>query len=125
MIYKKGHLEKAIALVGGGDGVVRGRWKRKVGFTRGFLFVFFCLFVWLVGWFGLVPSSPRNRATLCSSDCPGTHYVDHQAGLELHLLLTPSLFECWDFRCVPPLCVKVVFLKEIIVAVTAWLGSAH
>jgi hypothetical protein len=33
----------------------------------------------LVGWFGLVF---RDRVSLCSPGCPGTHSVD-QAGLEL------------------------------------------
>jgi hypothetical protein len=39
------------------------------------LVIGFCLFVW----FGLVF---RDRVSLCSPDCPGTHSVD-QAGLEL------------------------------------------
>ena len=45
-----------------------------------FCFVFFvCLF--------------RDRVSLCSPGCPGTHSVD-QAGLELRNLLLPS--KCWD-----------------------------
>jgi hypothetical protein len=48
-------------------------------------FWFFCLFVWvlvLVWFFGVFCFVFRDRVSLCSSDCPGTHYVD-QAGLEL------------------------------------------
>jgi hypothetical protein len=40
----------------------------------GFFFLFVCLF-----WFGLVF---RDRVSLCSPGCPGTHSVD-QAGLEI------------------------------------------
>jgi hypothetical protein len=36
----------------------------------------------------------QDRVSLCSPDCPGTHFID-QAGLELeiHLPLPPK---CWD-----------------------------
>ena len=53
----------------------------------GFLFVF-CLFVclvgWLVGWVFVVVVVVLffDRASLCSSGCPGTHFVD-QADFEL------------------------------------------
>jgi hypothetical protein len=40
------------------------------------------LFVCLVGWLVLVF---RDRVSLCSPGCPGTHFVD-QAGLELRNL---------------------------------------
>jgi hypothetical protein len=38
----------------------------------------FCLF----GWF-LFVCLFQDRVSLCSPGCPGTHFVDHQAGLEL------------------------------------------
>jgi hypothetical protein len=45
-------------------------------------FVFFvCLFVCFLVFFGVVVIF-RDRVSLCSSGCPGTHFVD-QAGLEL------------------------------------------
>jgi hypothetical protein len=47
------------------------------------------LFVCLVGWLVF-----RDRVSLCSSGCPGTHSVD-QAGLELRNPL-PLPPECWD-----------------------------
>jgi hypothetical protein len=52
--------------------------------------VWFWLVGWLVGWFfGFF----RDRVSLCSPGCPGTHFVD-QAGLEseIHLPLPPK---CW------------------------------
>jgi hypothetical protein len=42
-------------------------------------------------WFGLVY---RDRVSLCSPGCPGTHSVD-QAGLELRNPPASAL-ECWD-----------------------------
>ena len=68
-----------------------------------FCFVFFCfglvwfglvcfvLFWFVLVWFGLVWFGLvwflvfRDRVSLCSSGCPGTHFVD-QAGLELRNL---------------------------------------
>jgi hypothetical protein len=47
-------------------------------FVVGLFFVFF-VFVFGLVWFGLVF---RDRVSLCSPGCPGTHSVD-QAGLEL------------------------------------------
>jgi hypothetical protein len=42
--------------------------------------LFVCLVGWLVGW--LVGLVFRDRVSLCSPGCPGTHSVD-QTGLEL------------------------------------------
>jgi hypothetical protein len=53
--------------------------------TRCFYFVFVFLFVCLFF---------RDRVSLCSPDCPGTHSVD-QAGLELR---NPLSSKCWDYR---------------------------
>jgi hypothetical protein len=36
----------------------------------------------MVGWIFSTPPPPRDRVSLCSPGCPGTHSVD-QAGLEL------------------------------------------
>jgi hypothetical protein len=46
-----------------------------------------CLFGCLVGWFGFF----RDRVSLCSPGCPGTHFVD-QAGLKLRNL--PASASC-------------------------------
>jgi hypothetical protein len=44
--------------------------------------VFICT-VWLVGWLvGWLVLVCRDRVSLCSPGCPGTHFVD-QAGLKL------------------------------------------
>jgi hypothetical protein len=53
-----------------------------------------------------LPSSPpppppsfwclHNTVSLCSSGCPGTHYV--QAGLELTEIHLPLTLECWYRR---------------------------
>jgi hypothetical protein len=64
--------------------------------------IFFCLFVFLFFWFF------RDRVSLYSPGCPGTHFVD-QAGLELRnppasasrvlglkACTTMSGFFCWD-----------------------------
>ena len=56
-----------------------------------FLFLFVCfvlLFVCLFYFF-------RDRVSLCSLGCPGTHSVD-QAGLELRDLPVSRPTECWD-----------------------------
>jgi hypothetical protein len=44
--------------------------------------IFVCLLVCLVSWFCFVFVFFRDRVSLCSPGCPGTHSVD-QAGLEL------------------------------------------
>ena len=45
--------------------------------------IYACLFVCLVGWLvGWLVWFFRDRVSLYSSGCPGTHFVD-QAGLEL------------------------------------------
>jgi hypothetical protein len=62
------------------------------GSSNGESLGFFCLFVWFFCsfvWFDLVF---QDRVSLCSSGCPGTHFVD-QAGLELRDLLPPK---SWD-----------------------------
>jgi hypothetical protein len=49
------------------------------------LFLFVCLFGWLVGFVlfcFVLGGGVRDRVSLCSPDCPGTHSVD-QAGLKL------------------------------------------
>jgi hypothetical protein len=60
-----------------------------------FVFIFVCLFVCFV----LFCFVFRDRFSLCSPDCPGTHFVD-QAGLELRNLPAsappPPTPQCWD-----------------------------
>jgi hypothetical protein len=42
-----------------------------------------------------------DSISICSPECPRTHYVA-PAGLELVILL-PEPSECWNYRCVSPL----------------------
>ena len=49
--------------------------------------------VCLVGWLVFVVVVFRDRVSLCSLGCPGTHSVD-QAGLELRNQSLP--LKCWD-----------------------------
>lgn len=43
----------------------------------------------------------KAKVSLCSSGCPGSHYVA-QAGLELEALLQPQAPICWGYRRAPP-----------------------
>jgi hypothetical protein len=80
-----------------------------------FVCLFVCCFwfglVWFgLVWFGLVCSFLvfRDRVSLCSPGCPGTHFVD-QAGLEL--------------RNLPASASQVLGLK--VCATTAWLNRIN
>jgi hypothetical protein len=50
----------------------------------------FCFVLFGLVWFGF-----RDRVSLYSHDCPGTHFVDHRlaSNSEIHLPLPPK---CWD-----------------------------
>jgi hypothetical protein len=58
-------------------------------FFWGVFFFFFGCFGFGFGFFF------RDRVSLCSSGCPGTHFVD-QAGLELREIHLPLPPKCWD-----------------------------
>jgi hypothetical protein len=53
----------------------------------------FSVFVFFVFFF-------RDRISLCSPGCPGTHFVDLASNSEIRL---PMPLKCWNQRHVPPL----------------------